>query len=224
MTTKIHGALWDGSKPGEVGEAATNGAVEIDGVLVGELDPSGNCTVSLAPGQHGISIIQFSAASVMGGDVDAIAGETRSETLILDPGKEPSLDAAVTALEPIGNVFPSTAQSLTLSLRRFGFPLLLKRAFFTVEDDQQPSLAHPVRPDGSIQFSKEELDQILAGHHPEKGFEIVLDGFEEDSFPYGTAIELYYGSYPVEVVLAAPPSNPALLLEGLSVQIQKLGS
>jgi hypothetical protein len=113
---------------------------------------------------------------------------------------------------------------LELSLRRFGFPLPLTKALFTLEDDW-PDEEHPVRPDGSVQFSKEELDQLLAGRDPKKGFHIVLSGSEKESLPYYFSMnyfELYYGVYPVEVVLVAPPSNPALPLEGLSVQIQSL--
>jgi hypothetical protein len=238
LTVVVHQE--DGESP-----APPETQVWLDGSAIGTVDAAGQLTTSVEPGRHQIGALQpFLAAART--DVDLQAGEYRTVELTMKSGSLPLLeDYGVSVVEADSGVIPADFGTLTIALARpsgdgivsthishitltpvgqvpqeyrhlpgepIGAPVTL-HAHFALSEDGTTIVATDIA----------AVRQRLLSQQGEFELRIVTSNVDI-GLVYESFLRLAIGRHRVEGRLTAPPSNPSLLLDGIPVHLQVLGT
>jgi hypothetical protein len=220
---------FDADAPDSKGPPLAAGVtIRIDGADVGVTDETGALTVVVQPGEHEVTGI-LPGKAIGSSTFTGTLGQTANVDLLLDFDKEVIEETDLACDEVTGSRLDATFSSLTLRFTRNGATLPMKAidAIDLVRADGSPISIldgyFEVTPEGAIRAT--HLPALRAQLEAQQAaITLRVMASDEGGLVHANKLTFYLARFRVTGALTAPPSAPALNVEGITVQLTVLGT
>ena len=218
-------AVEEGGMPAEEGVF-----LDVEGVRVGRSGSDGTLEVKVPSGTIEITATEY--PSSVGSDVLTIApGGAEAATIVMADSKEPKEDSDLVLEEAPDDILPANPASVTLKFVQDDVPVRIDRIEEIEIADGPGEAGESVEEffgvsDGAIRAKIPSAVYRRMAAHVRIGRPLWVAVSAEDTegrFHYG-ALPFQIGQFRLDVVLAPPPSNPALQVSNIPVRVSVVGT
>ena len=204
--------------------------LDVEGVPVGRSGSDGTLQTKVPSGTIEIKATEY--PSSVGGDVATIApGDSQVVTVVMADSKEPSEDSELVLEEAPHDILAANPASLTLKFLQDDVPVRIDRIEGIEIADAPGDAGESVEEffavsDGAIQAKvpsavyRRMADYLRIG----RPLSLAVSAVDTEGRSHYGALPLQIGQFRLDVVLAAPPSNPALQVSNIRVRVSVMGT
>jgi hypothetical protein len=204
--------------------------LHVEGVAVGRSGSDGTFHTTVPSGTIRIEATEYPSSA--GSDVVTIApGGSQVVSVVLAGSKEPSEDSDLVLEEAPDDILPANPASLTLKFVQDDVPVRIDRIEDIEIADTRGDAGESVEEffgvsDGAIHAKvPSAASRRIAGHvRIGRPLWLAVSAIDTDGRSHYGSLPFQIGQFKLDVVLAAPPSNPALQVSNIPVRISVVGT
>ncbi len=228
-TLTVRTFLLDDTAPDSKGGPAGAGVyIRVDGAPIGQTGADGTLTASVPSGMLTVKAIvpSFSQGEAT---ITLAPGGSGEVSIVLDDGKEVVEDTELVLAETIDGVLPSSFASFTLRFERDDALVPMVRIeqieLLSRDGDIVAQMAGAFALSGGV-MAATDLTAVrnLVQGQATNTIAIRVLAVDAAGFSHSNTVRFRLGLFRLVGVLAAPPSNPALLVAGIEVRVGVLGT
>jgi hypothetical protein len=204
--------------------------LDVEGVHVGRSGSDGTFQTTVPSGTIHIQATEY-PSSVGSDDVTIAPGGSRVVSVVMADSKEPSEDSELVLEEAPDDILPANPASLTLKFVQDDVPVRIDRIEEIEIADGRGEAGESVDEffgvsDGAIDAKvPSAVYHRMAGHagigRPQW---LTVSAIDTEGRSHYGSLPFQIGQFKLDVVLAAPPSNPALPVSNIPVRISVVGT
>jgi hypothetical protein len=215
----------------EGGRPAGEGVfVDAEGVRIGPTGPDGTLQAAVPSGTIRIQATEYPGS--IGSAVARLqAGASASIAVVMAEGKEPSEDSDLVLEEAPADILAADPASLTFKFVQDGSPVRLDHIEDINVSDERDTFGEDLEEffdvrDGELHARapsaayRRMAAQIRIG----RPLWLAVSAVDTEGRSHYGALPLLIGQFKLDVVLAAPPSNPALQVSNIPVRVSIAGT
>lgn len=228
-TLTVRTFLLDESAQNQQGAPAAAGVyVRVNGKAVGVTGADGTATVQVPPGELQVTALvpSFSRGEAT---ITLAAGARGTVSIVLDDGKEVIEPSTLVLDEAPEGVLASSASGVTLRFQHEGTPVVLERVEQVELMDRNGTVVAPL--DSQFTLAGEalvttDIAAFRSAVQPLATGEIGIrvTGVDALGFTYSSSVNFRLGQFRLVGTLTPPPSNSALGVANIDVEVRLLGT
>jgi hypothetical protein len=221
----------DGTPQGGRGTPAGEGVyLDVEGIPIGSTARDGTLQANVPSGTIHIRATEY--PSSMGQEVVTLSPDASpTVSVVLAEGKEPSEDSDLVLEEAPDDILPANAMSLTLKFVQDDGPVRIKSieeiALSDAPGDLGESLEQFFVVADGVMHARDPaaVYQRIAGQSRiGRQLSIVAAAIDSEGRAHYGNVHFQIGQFKLAVMLAPPPSNPALPVSNITVRVSVVGT